>query len=392
MTIIKKTLSVFITLSLVLTMGIAAFATGGGTVEDLDASTLVRDTLSVSGTTEDVTAAVFVQVLSGEEIVASQTLTVDTDGSFSGIIKVNGCNLEDGNYQVRAADLDGGLWITTTIDSSSPLVARYNIRLDGSVGVNYWIDEDAVDMDDDTTVTFTYDSQLNDLKTQTVTGTLKDDGDKSFRIFSCKVAPAELTKAISATLNLGDETIQLDDMSARTIIRAYTNDDPNDKLSNLAKNLLNYGYYSQAKFLPDDAMFDEDKITLQDSTATPHTFTTPDGIEFRGASVVFNSGNKIKLYFNKEASTAEFTVNDVPCSAVVTGNLCYIYTAEIPVLRLNEPATISINGEETSYSVLNYVYAVLNSQSTSDEMKDLVKALEMYYNAAVAYNNSISGE
>ena len=40
-----------------------------------------------------------------------------------------------------------------------------------------------------------------------------------------------------------------------------------------------------------------------------------------------------------------------------------------------------------SYSAMNYAKAVVDSQSTTSEMKSLVKAFAMYYDAVNAYNN-----
>ena len=68
--------------------------------------------VTVSGTTENVTAAVAVQVLDGETVIAMDSFVVLND-AFSG--QIEGLSLTVGKtYTIRIADYDGGTWQTTT--------------------------------------------------------------------------------------------------------------------------------------------------------------------------------------------------------------------------------------------------------------------------------------
>lgn len=68
--------------------------------------------VTVSGTTENVTAAVAVQVLDGETVVAMDSFVV-LNNAFSG--QIEGLSLTvDKTYTIRIADYDGGTWQTTT--------------------------------------------------------------------------------------------------------------------------------------------------------------------------------------------------------------------------------------------------------------------------------------
>ena len=120
-----------------------------------------------------------------------------------------------------------------------------------------------------------------------------------------------------------------------------------------------------------------------------------DGISYSGSSVVFLSGNKIKHYFkitdNPEAYT--FKINGKNVNKVSEGgNLYAVSTEEIPATDLANGISVEVlyNGnviKSFSYSAMNYTKAVVESQSTTPEMKSLVKAFAMYYTAVNAYNN-----
>ena len=58
--------------------------------------------------------------------------------------------------------------------------------------------------------------------------------------------------------------------------------------------------------------------------------------------------------------------------------------------KLGTSFNVSVNGEEviTNYSALSYVYKVMESDSTDDNLKNLVKALYIYNRNALAYINA----
>lgn len=110
----KKITSVLLALAMVLALCVPAFA-AGGTVSITSASA-TKDTLTVQGTVTDgtpVTVAVVVQLLSGNDILAMESLRAE-GGDFSG--EISGLSLTAGNsYTVRIADYDGGAWASETV-------------------------------------------------------------------------------------------------------------------------------------------------------------------------------------------------------------------------------------------------------------------------------------
>ena len=55
--------------------------------------------------------------------------------------------------------------------------------------------------------------------------------------------------------------------------------------------------------------------------------------------------------------------------------------------KLGTAQSVTVDGYTVSYSPLSYAYAVLKSDSTDESLKNLVKALYLYEQAAEAYKN-----
>ena len=103
----KKILTILAVVAIILSLPLTVKAAGNGNIETVDASA-TTDTLEISGTTQDVLAAVVVQIRYNGNIVAMETYTV-MNNSFSG--KIENLALEVGEtYEIRVADYDGGTW------------------------------------------------------------------------------------------------------------------------------------------------------------------------------------------------------------------------------------------------------------------------------------------
>lgn len=391
MTAFKKITSLFITLSLVLALGINVFALGGGTVETLTASS--SDTsVMVSGTTKDVAASVTVQVLDEDNKIIGMNSFVVNNNQFSGTVPISIKAGFDTKLTVRAADSDGGDWKVIT-DEPLAVYKGYRIRLDGRVGVDYYVELSDSLKNSNTKMVFTHDSCVSSLKTQEVSFS-QASVDMGYYVFKCSVVPSDMTLPITATLTNGDTTIVFEQFTARNFVNGYASYE--GALGTLAKSIKSYGYYAQCKFGPNDPIFEEDKLTL---TEPDYDIVEVDnigeGISYYGSSVVFTSGNKIKHYFtitgNPDLYT--FTIDGKAVEKVSAGeNLYSISSEELAVGLLNKAIEVKIfyNGEEIksyTYSAMNYAKKAATS-ADNEEMRNLGKAFAMYYEAAIYYNSN----
>lgn len=290
---------------------------------------------------------------------------------------------------------------TPTPDPDNQLAkfGGYRIRLDGYVGVSYYVALDQGIRDSNTKITFTFDSNIPAFSRQEIgfdsARYVVEEGKGDYYVFDFKVAPNDMTKPITATLTNGDYSLTFNQFTARDFVDHYAKYGTGN-LADLANAIKNYGYYTQLKFGPAEPIFAEDAMTLAEpSYEKVNIGSIQDGISYSGSSVVFLSGNKIKHYFkitdNPEAYT--FKINGKNVNKVSEGgNLYAVSTEEIPATDLANGISVEIlyNGnviKSFSYSAMNYTKAVVESQSTTPEMKSLVKAFAMYYTAVNAYNN-----
>ena len=390
MTYIKRLTSLVVALSLVLSLGLAVFAAGNGTVDSLSAN-ISGNTVMVSGKTTGVAAAVFVQVLDGTSPIASESFPVKQDGSFKGSLTIAGTVPAD--VTVRAADLDGGSWKTVT-PGSTTTVAGYRLKLDGYIGVNYYVELDPALCNEGTSITFKQKSVVDELCEQTV-GYSQADKIGDYVVFECKVTSAEMTVPIEATLTNGNTSIAFDDFKVRDYAN-YLIDNPVDETTTeLARALKSYGYFSQVKFNAGGEIFANDIIPFADfgeDVTAPDFIDSIEGVEYYGSSVTFLSGAKIRHYFTVTDNTAVFPIGGKPVQPVGSGNLKYISTDEMSALVIGNKIPVNVTcqnqSSDFSYSALNYISAVVNSSKTADSMKNLAKAYYTYYRAAVAYDQA----
>ena len=118
----------------------------------------------------------------------------------------------------------------------------------------------------------------------------------------------------------------------------------------------------------------------------------PEGITYYGSSLILESETTIRHYFtladDKNISDFAFTVDGEEVTPVAKQGCYYIDIENISAEKLGTAFTVSINGEDviTGYSALSYAMKVLESENTNANLKNLVKALYIYYHNALAYN------
>ncbi|MGN0508509.1 MAG: hypothetical protein ACI4GX_04690, partial [Ruminococcus sp.] len=122
--------------------------------------------------------------------------------------------------------------------------------------------------------------------------------------------------------------------------------------------------------------------------------TMPEGISYYGSSLILKSETTIRHYFKlaegKEISEYTFSVDGITVTPTEKQGYYCIDIKNVRAEKLGTSFNVSVNGEEviTNYSALSYVYKVMESDSTDDNLKNLVKALYIYNRNALAYINA----
>ena len=329
------------------------------------------------------------------------------DGAYIKRLVIDGETIEINNpaqaFRYNLSDLRRGAMqdadcVSVVVEYANIAVLRgFIVRLDDSIGVDYYIQIPDEILYEDPSVTFTLDSLVSTYNTQEVPyseAKYVREGSEYYFVYSCEVTAADMTQPISATFKAGDLEVTLPAFTVRDYAKALIKGD--DKTSDLARKLLNYGYYAQNKFAKGTQMFEEDKLGLPsdgDISGTPVGISTPDGVTYPGSTVVFLSGSRIRHYFQLEdGRTAVFEVDGQTRLPVTSGNMFYVTSDVINILDASIPKSVKISCDggdpvESSYSVMDYIYAVIRNknQNMSQEMIDLAKAFYIYHEAAANY-------
>ena len=187
---------------------------------------------------------------------------------------------------------------------------------------------------------------------------------------------------------------------------------------NAAKALLNYGAYAQKYFATkteydydidlDDLANKDAEINLGsifvDSTGLdPELTYTGEGSELENisASLVLVSGTKLKIYFDYSGTKVNFNnMTDSAASQIPLvdekGNKYVVLSGIRPdvyhrVVSLTTKTDGAVN-TELRLSVLSVINMVLNSNTSSEEHKDLMKAMYNYHKCVLTYKEEIKNE
>ena len=198
-----------------------------------------------------------------------------------------------------------------------------------------------------------------------------------------------------------DVTEQGYTFSMKGYIDAILQSSSNEKMIALVKAFEDYGSAAMIKFghnvenapALSDAVVDFD-ITELDIFAPVYAENTLESVEKDTASISYGSKLILDKFFTFKAGTDvsnyKFYINGQEVEAVKVNATKYKVSVEAIALKnLDEVYKFTVSDGENSftveYSALSYLYKVVNSETTTSEMKDLAKAMYLVYVAASAY-------
>ena len=265
----------------------------------------------------------------------------------------------------------------------------YSLSLDGNIGVNFFMELDkSVIADENAYMKFRLPNGktsvvlVGDAKQQTVSGT-------TYYIFSCEVAAKEMNETITAQIITSDKKGEIYEYSVADYIQ-YIRDNPtefDEKTLSLVNAMAGYGDYAKAYFNNEnlDANTEMDAVTADTLASFDKQISgdLPEGITYYGSSLLLESNTTMRHYFK----VAEGTDVSALSFSGSKGNCYYIDIPNISAEKLGTIQNVTIGNCTISYSPMSYAYAVLSSKNTSESLKNLVKSLYLYEQAAEAYKN-----
>lgn len=350
--------------------------------------------------------------------VMANTAKVYHEGTLMGSYAIK--KTEDGQKYVEVSSASFSLYTVET----EKLVAAYSLTLDGTIGVEFYMDL-SEDIRNDTTakVVFTLPDVGNTVyelsvsngvaKTMTLNGM-----ERTLYRFTCPVAAKEMTGTIKAqvvTNNGGwqSEVFEYNVQSYAKVIlqepEAYATaagkQGKGNELAALIKVMLNYGTSAQEHFqyntdAPANSILEADdkKVdVLTTAILSGYDYEPGKGIEgvaeYVGATLMLESDTGLRLYFNvKTTEKVTFKWGETELTYKTKAGNGYTGYVEIPdiaakALAQNFTVTVSCEGYSDAtitHSPMKYCYNVVNGTYTQS-LKDLVAALYAYNQAAKAY-------
>ena len=309
----------------------------------------------------------------------------------------------DTTYALLYAQNDTGEECTFLIDDISltkvptAQLAGYTITLGGKIGLNFHMKLDSLVTDEtDYSMKFTH----NGVTEEVALSEAEVEG--NIYKFTHEVAAKEMTDVITAQMFYKGEAVSeiytySVDEYAKTIIE-NGNSVYSSYAVELVQAMLNYGSYAQKYFnyKVDDLANDGTHLgttVLNDVTAetmeayTNNTETGNDDVKLNSASLILESQTKLRLYI-EDNGIENITYNNEPLSK--KNNKFYVEKSDILPQDLDKDVTLTLmyndsSVVEVSYNCMAYGYVVLKNDGVEDSLKDVVRALYLYGQAAKTY-------
>ncbi len=340
---------------------------------------------------------------------------------------------DSGEVTRQATDSQSGIITYTCTECKETKIVLFSLgeyasfytrtlTLDGSIGVNYYVnmyDLDADEMEKYTVVFYVDDAEYYTASFDS-TSCRSDFGDgNTYYRFTVNLDSTQMATSFTAKLMYDGKLVaHSDTYSVRTYCERAIKGSWDEKA--LCEALLNYGAYAQTYFgentddLANSTIGDcdnswSDPVTSTFSADLSGYTTTTDISEISSdisdpaISLVLKSKTLIRLYFNSSnTSNLTFTVDDetltittVDSSSDYYGTYGYYVEFKVPAGKLSDTYTIDITGSSgtgtVTYSAYAYIYTTLNDSTSSDALKNVCKALYYYGVAADSYTNWYSG-
>ena len=150
----------------------------------------------------------------------------------------------------------------------------------------------------------------------------------------------------------------------------------------LVEAMADFGNFATAYFADETTGETPELPELPELTADDMTYlegnkgvvTEDEDSIYYGSSLLLKSNTILRHYFTEEVE-----------GSTQKGNLYYIDSEGIPAHNLGKELITRVGDMEISYNPLSYAYIALSREGVDEELKSVVHAMYLYYQAAQAY-------
>ena len=292
------------------------------------------------------------------------------------------------------------------VDNIGARLAGHSLTLDGSVGVNFYMElSSEVISDSSAYMEFTLPGgktatvKVNEAPTEVI-------AEKTYYKFRCQVNAAEMTDTIKAQLKSTVGNSKVYEYTVKEYadyLFAHKEDNAEfAKAAALIEAMVNYGSYAQiyAGYNADNLAVGDasnlksvDDVTIGEYTYTPNANATK--VQFAGANLSLLSTTTLRMYFrlsDVDVANVTFTYGGNTLEKTQSGDYYYVELVGIPASKLDDDCVVTVNDGTNSFDVtytpMAYCANVVNRETTetrTESLKNLMKALVVYNQAADAY-------
>ena len=328
------------------------------------------------------------------EIPADLTLTVDGKIRLNGAISKAGTIVNPGNILCAShTDNNGKCEICGFL--SGVTMAGQSLVLEGDIVQKHYLNIGNVSAD--AYVEFA----VNGKKVSTMPVSAGQQ-EGIYTVFPFTVAAKEMSAEVTVTVVDGESRSQGYTFSnvdyARTILSV---DDPKYLPARpMVKAMLHYGAFAQLHFgYNTDNLANAgleasgiDAVTMDtlSAYARPTTSNT-SSVRFLGSSMILESNTTLRLFFKVtgDIQNITFTYGDQTLTPKVRDGNYYVDIPGICASDLDKDYTVNFtegtNAGSVTYNPMTYCYTILKTSGYAETLKDLVKSIWLYNQAANAY-------
>lgn len=290
-------------------------------------------------------------------------------------------------------------------DKVGARLAGHSISLDGSIGVNFYMElsEETVK---DTSAYMEFTLPNGNTKTiyvNTINPT--EMNGKTYYVFPCEVAAMEMNDTIKAQIKTtnANGTVYTYTVKEYAEYLIQNKDSSTDYAAayDLVKSMIDYGSYSQLYANHNTDNLASTNLTDMSNVQIPeYTYKANENeknVKLAGANLSLLSKTTLRMYFtisNVAADNVSFTYNGSTLEKTKLGQYYYVELTDIPAHQLGSSCTVTVNDGTNEFNVeytpMAYCYNVVSratNQTRTDALKNLIKALYQYNQEASKYIN-----
>ena len=365
-----------------------------------------------------------------QDVVPEQKLTVCVEATEGGTVTgaaevVKGASVTvcatvnagyefDGWYNALDEKVSDSLEYTFTVEENTALVAKfvlvnmgpagvgaevlgYTLSLEGNIGVNFYLKlSEEVIKDTGAYMNFSLNGKDHS-KVYVKDAELTTVNDTECYAFKCNVPVKDMDTDIKAQIVLSDGSKGSEHSYTIEKYADYIlNGNYNEKTKELVEAMSDFGDYASIYFengIKDEVS--EEMLAVTEETLETFKATLSVSDIYYGSSLLLKSETVLRHYFSEKVQVVKVQVGDKivegeeAYKVVEKGNLYYVEYTGIPAHKLGEDITITVNttaGEFTiTYNPLSYAYIALSRDDVSENLRNLMRAMYLYYDVAQKY-------